>query len=97
MPTYIPSRWGGGGGIEPRTFRQGVDHRAYLGELLGDASEDVVVEVPGLSEVLHVARAHVLPAPVLRLHQVPPVRLRQEVTSFNVCVLKRLLLADGVS
>lgn len=50
---------------------------AHLWQLFGDASEDMVVEVPGLRQVLHITRAHVLPAPVLSLHQVPAVRLQQ--------------------
>lgn len=50
---------------------------AHLRQLLGDAPEHVVVQVPGLRQVLHIAGAHVLPAPVLSLHQVPAVSLRQ--------------------
>lgn len=49
---------------------------AHLRQLLGDAPEHVVVQVPGLRQVLHVAGAHVLPAPVLSLHQVPAVSLQ---------------------
>lgn len=51
-------------GIEHKPFRLGVDHPAalscphvelvYLRQLLGNASEDVVVEVPGLRQVLDV-------------------------------------------
>lgn len=42
--------------------------RSYLRQLLGDSSEYMVIEVPGLGEVLDVPRFHVLPAPFLGLH-----------------------------
>lgn len=51
----------------------------HLWQLFGDASEYMVVEVPGLRQVFNVSRAHVLPAPVLSLHQVPAISLKHEV------------------
>jgi len=48
---------------------------SYLRQLFGYASEHVIVEVPGLSEILDIAGPLVLLAPLLRLHQVPTVRL----------------------
>lgn len=42
--------------------------RSYLRQLLGDPPEHVVIEVPGLGEVLDVPGFHVLPAPLLGLH-----------------------------
>ena len=47
----------------------------HLWQLLGDPAEYVVVELPGLSEVLHVAGSLVLLAPLVSFREVATVRL----------------------
>ena len=47
----------------------------HLGELLGDASEHVVVQLPGLSELLHITSALELLAPLVGLSQITAIGL----------------------
>jgi hypothetical protein len=59
----------------------------YLGQLFGDAAENVVVQVPGLRQILHIGRALVFAAPLLSLGQVSTVGLHtytQTKEDFNV-------------
>ncbi len=50
----------------------------YLRQLLRYPLEDVVVEFPSLSEVLHVLSVLVFLTPLVRLCQVPSIGLRAE-------------------
>ena len=47
----------------------------YLWQLLGDPPEDVVVELPGLSQVLHIATVLVLLTPLIGLSQISAISL----------------------
>lgn len=56
----------------------------YLWQLLGDPPEHMVVQVPGLGQILHVARPLILPTPVLSLHQVPAIGLNNNTNMFKL-------------
>lgn len=47
----------------------------YLRQLFRDSPEHMVVEIPGLGQVLDVLRSLVLPTPLLGLHQVTTISL----------------------
>ena len=57
-------------------YDRGERGELYLWQLFRDASEHMIVEVPGLGEVFHVVRSLVLATPLLGFHQVSPVRLK---------------------
>lgn len=53
-----------------------VHQRPYLRELFGNSSEHQIVQVPCLSQVLHIPRSLVFSAPILGFHKVTAISLK---------------------
>ena len=52
---------------------------AHLRQLLRDAPKHMVIELPGLSEVLHILCRLVLSTPIICLRQITPIGLQERV------------------